>query len=185
MEMGMRMMRWAVPACLGLWAGCSAGGHVPSDRETRETASSFFCDTAKAREAVLGVLAAWGAPLRQDGPTLVRTRRIREGGVSWRLNAELNESNGCVSVMTWMEIHRHGEFEFSLSESALEEYLQAQIEAHSRRGTGTRELLLEALQRCIATREARRNGDAVEWLPHVSFRQTLFHQMLNMILQAP
>lgn len=83
----------------------------PKEITTPEQGSYYRSDIPKVRGIVIECFRTWGVPLREETEYRIRTKRIREGPISWRLNVELVQAVGYISVISEMELRTHSNVE--------------------------------------------------------------------------
>lgn len=172
-------MRGTLLAALVLSAGCRVEARLPKDRETDLRATHFYAGRDEVRDAAAEVLEEWGLEMRQSNPAVLRTKKVQEGPLRWRLVAEIEEAGGVSSLITHLELQRDGEFDLHFSETALLETMSKLFSADPPpEADPERRRLREVWQACLANTNGGRPSTREEWEHMVRFRETLLHRQV-------
>lgn len=159
-----------------LSVGCRVEARLPRERETDLRATHFYAPREEVREAAAEVLEEWGLDMRQADPAVLRTKKVQEGPLRWRLVAEIEESGGVSSLVTHMELRRDAEFDVHLSETALLETMSGVFKSAEAETDPERRRLREIWQACLDSTNGGRPTTRDEWERMVRFRETLLHR---------
>jgi len=152
---------------------------LPRDRETDLRATHFYAPRDEVRDAAAAVLEEWGLEMRQSNQAVLRTKKVQEGPLRWRLVAEIEEAGGVSSLVTHLELQRDGEFDIHFSETALLETMSKLFESPPPPETDPeRRRLKEVWQACLETTNGGRPSNREEWERMVRFRETLLHRQV-------
>lgn len=162
-----------------LSAGCRVEARLPKERETDLRATHFYAPRTQVREAAAEVLEEWGLEMRQSDAAVLRTKKVQEGPLRWRLVAEIEEAGGVSSLVTHLELQRDGEFDIHFSETALFETMSKLFEpGDSHEADPERRRLRDVWQACLKDTNGGRPSTREEWEQMVRFRETLLHRQV-------
>ena len=170
-------MRSPILCLLMLSAGCRVEARLSKERETDLRATHFYAPRDQVREAAAQVFEEWGLAMRQADAAVLRTKKVQEGPLRWRLVAEIEESGGVSSLVTHLELYREAEFDVHLSETALFESMSKLFSSEAAPETDPERRRLQASwQACLESTGGGRPSTREEWERMVRFRETLLHR---------
>jgi hypothetical protein len=190
-----RRFQPAFLAALAAASGCAVDLELPRDWESGERVTHLAAPAEPVRARIHEILSDWGLELRSERPFLLRTRKVREGDYTWRLQVEVSEAGGTVAVVTRMEIHRSGEFDVRISERGLESVVRRLLGLDpdedverirdGRRLQGAGRIKREIMDAWkAAVEERRQQGEPAARVPRPAFWHRLFHFTLRLRMEG-